>query len=403
MPLSKRETEWNTNRRYNYGYNMSAKSKPYSQPQHSYTQKPTNLYDIKRFRPKSTTKKRKLNYKGKIALFLLIAFFVGGVSPYFLKNITKHILFATPSNSSVKLDDYSYLYQPTLRYLYNTDFMNKKAFIHSSKKPLMQAIYKTKELTSLENILKSQIAAYPNLDAGIFVWDTSNGNYVDINGEKTYSAASIIKIPVLISLYKAIENGKFKKTDTMTLEEYYRSPGSGSLQYKAQGITLKYTDLAKLMITESDNSSTNMLMSAIGSMTGVNDDIKSWGIKNTRINTWLPDLDGTNYTTPKDLVTMLYNLDNEDFLTLESRADIFDYMGHVKNNRLLAAGIPDSASIAHKTGDIGSMLGDAGIIYSPNGRKYIVAIMVKRPHNYYSAKEFIVGASKTIYNYMTNY
>ena len=138
-------------------------------------------------------------------------------------------------------------------------------------------------------------------------------------------------------------------------------------------------------------------------MTAINDDIKSWGLKNTHINNWLPDMNGTNYTTSKDLVTMLYNLDNEAFLNLDSRADIFDYLGHVKNNRLLAAGIPNDASIAHKTGDIGTMLGDAGIIYSPNGRKYIVAILVKRPYNDYSAKEFIVNASSTIYNYMTNY
>ena len=100
---------------------------------------------------------------------------------------------------------------------------------------------------------------------------------------------------------------------------------------------------------------------------------------------------------------MLHNLDNEDFLNLESRADIFDYMGHVKNNRLLAAGIPENASIAHKTGDIGKMLGDAGIVYSPNGRKYIVAILVKRPHNDFRGKELIVNASKMIYDYMTNY
>ena len=267
----------------------------------------------------------------------------------------------------------------------------------------MNSILITDELKSLKNILNAQIAANPKIDASIFVWDISNGKYVDIKGDTPFPAASIIKIPVLISLFKTIEAGKFSKNDKIPLEEYYRSEGSGSLQYKPEGYSLTIDDLARLMITESDNSSTNMLMSAIGSMTSVNDDVKSWGLKNTHINTWLPDMGGTNYTTSKDLVTMLYNLDNEAFLSLESRADIFDYMGHVKNNRLLAAGIPSDASIAHKTGDIGSMLGDAGIIYAPNGRKYIVAILVKRPYNDYSAKEFIVNASSTIYNYMTNY
>jgi beta-lactamase class A len=46
------------------------------------------------------------------------------------------------------------------------------------------------------------------------------------------------------------------------------------------------------------------------------------------------------------------------------------------------------------------MIGDAGIVEMPNGRKYIVVIMVDRPHNAFKAKDFIIEASRTIYNYM---
>ena len=393
MPLSKREQE---SYYYAHGYGHS-----YGY-QTSYQQMPKSLAEIKRFRPKKK-QVRKLNSRGKFALFLLLALFSVSVVPFFISKITKPVILRNPNNKNVKSESYNYLYSPTSRYIFNTDFMNKKMLFGVNKKPLMNSILITDELKSLKNILNAQIAANPKIDASIFVWDISNGKYVDIKGDTPFPAASIIKIPVLISLFKTIEAGKFSKNDKIPLEEYYRSEGSGSLQYKPEGYSLTIDDVARLMITESDNSSTNMLMSAIGSMTSVNDDVKSWGLKNTHINTWLPDMGGTNYTTSKDLVTMLYNLDNEAFLSLESRADIFDYMGHVKNNRLLAAGIPSDASIAHKTGDIGSMLGDAGIIYAPNGRKYIVAILVKRPYNDYSAKEFIVNASSTIYNYMTNY
>ena len=377
----------------------------YGQPrsyQHGYSQKQQSLGEVKRFRPK-TRQKRKLNNRGKLALFILFAVFSITVVPFFVNKITKPVLLRYPANKNVKPENYNYLYAPTSKYIFNTDFMNRKMLVGVNKKPLMQSILLTDELKTLKSTLNAQIAANPKIDASIFVWDISNGKYVDIKGETPFPAASIIKIPVLISLFKTIEAGKFKKDDKISLEEYYRSEGSGSLQYKPEGYSLTIDDLARIMITESDNSSTNMLMSAIGSMTAINDDIKSWGLKNTHINNWLPDMNGTNYTTSKDLVTMLYNLDNEAFLNLDSRADIFDYLGHVKNNRLLAAGIPNDASIAHKTGDIGTMLGDAGIIYSPNGRKYIVAILVKRPYNDYSAKEFIVNASSTIYNYMTNY
>ena len=397
MPLSKREAEGYY---YTSGYGRSYGN---AAPQRkTYVQNPQRTANVKILKPK-TKSKRKLNWKGKIALLAFFAFFMFSVTPFFINKITKPILLMHPANKNVKADNYNYLYSPTSRYLYNTDFLNKKMLVGVNKKPLMQSIYLTQELTQLKSILQAQIASVPNLNPSIFVWDISNGKYVDIKGDTPYPAASIIKIPVLISMFKSIEAGQFGITDKIPFEEPYRSPGSGSLQYKDAGINLSVDDLARLMITESDNSSTNIIMSMVGSMTAVNGDIKSWGLKNTHIQTWLPDLTGTNYTSTKDLVTMLHNLDNEAFLTLESRASIFDYMGHVKNNRLLAAGLPPNASIAHKTGDIGEMLGDAGIIYSPNGRKYIVAIMVKRPHNDYSAKDFIVNASQTIYNYMTNY
>ena len=75
-------------------------------------------------------------------------------------------------------------------------------------------------------------------------------------------------------------------------------------------------------------------------------------------------------------------------------------MGHVHNNRLIPAGLPQDAEFLHKTGDIGTMLGDAGIVYAPNGKRYIVVIFAKRPHNSPAGKEFIVKASEIIYNNM---
>ena len=87
-------------------------------------------------------------------------------------------------------------------------------------------------------------------------------------------------------------------------------------------------------------------------------------------------------------------------MSVSSREKIFDYMAHVKNNRLIEAGLNPSAVFLHKTGDIGKMLGDAGIVYAPNGKKYIVVILANRPHNSVAGKEFIVKASEIIYNYM---
>ena len=181
---------------------------------------------------------------------------------------------------------------------------------------------------------------YKSVKPAVFVWDYDTQNYIDINASKVYSTASIIKIPVLIDLFKSIEFGQIDLNEKMLLTEYYRTEGSGSMQFKARNSLWTIDRLANLMITESDNTATNMLMSKVGSMTDVNQSIRDWGLKNTEVQTWLPDLTGNNHTPAREMGTMLYNIDaNDKFLTEESRAKIFHYMTHVHNDRLIQAGL----------------------------------------------------------------
>ena len=287
--------------------------------------------------------------------------------------------------------------------LLNSNILNKPTFAYSApeKKAQMVKIKENVNTPSLHAELLNLMELYPEIKPAIYVWNYETENYIDINADKIYSTASIIKIPVLIDLFKTIELGQIRLTDTIPLREYFRTEGSGNLQFKAANSIWTIDELAKRMITISDNSATNMLMTELGSMEDVNRSIRNWGLKNTEVKTWLPDLRGNNHTTAREMGQMLYNIDsNEKFLSEFSRAKIFNYMGHVKNDRLIQAGLGAGSTFLHKTGDIGSMLGDAGIVTTPNGKKYIAVIMANRPHNDPKAEEFIVKASEIIYNYM---
>ena len=198
-------------------------------------------------------------------------------------------------------------------------------------------------------------------------------------------------------MFKSIEANQFTIYDEMKMIEQYRSSGSGNLQYSQAGRSYTMDYLAKIMIQDSDNTSTNMIMAKLGGMDDINIGLRDWGISTTYVRTWLPDLNGTNKTTAADIAKILYNLDNPGFLNINSRESIIDYMSHVKNDRLIQAGISDNALFIHKTGDIGTMLGDAGIVFAPNGKKYIVVILANRPYNSPQGKDFIVKASGLIY------
>ena len=288
---------------------------------------------------------------------------------------------------------------PMTNYLSNDMFNNRLLLTPTIEKTHSEitTMYHTNEMAGLKSQLTVLMAQYPMIKPSIYVWEYEKGQYVDINGDNLYSAASIIKLPVLVRLFKSIEANQMTIYDEMLLTDYYQSSGSGNLQYAQTGRKYSLDSLAKTMIQDSDNTSTNMIMAKLGGMDDINVGLRDWGISRTYVRTWLPDLKGTNKTTAKDMAKILYNLDNPGFLNINSREFIIDYMSHVKNNRLIAAGLGDGAMFIHKTGDIGTMLGDAGIVFAPNGKKYIVVILANRPHNAPQGKDFIVKASSLIY------
>ena len=298
----------------------------------------------------------------------------------------------------VAADLYS-IANPITNYLSNDMFNNRLLLTPTIEKTHSEitTMYHTNEMAGLKSQLTNLMKQYPMIKPSIYVWEYEKGQYVDINGDNLYSAASIIKLPVLVRLFKSIEANQMTIYDEMLLTDYYQSSGSGNLQYAQTGRKYSLDNLAKTMIQDSDNTSTNMIMAKLGGMDDINVGLRDWGISRTYVRTWLPDLKGTNKTTAKDMAKILYNLDNPGFLNINSREFIIDYMSHVKNNRLIAAGLGDGAMFIHKTGDIGTMLGDAGIVFAPNGKKYIVVILANRPHNAPQGKDFIVKASSLIY------
>ncbi len=120
-------------------------------------------------------------------------------------------------------------------------------------------------------------------------------------------------------MFKSIEAGQFKLNDEMKMIEQYRSSGSGNLQYAQANRSYTMDYLAKIMIQDSDNTSTNMIMAKMGGMDDVNMGLRDWGISKTYVRTWLPDLKGTNKTTAYDIAKILYNLDNPGLLNINSR------------------------------------------------------------------------------------
>ncbi|MGC8712405.1 MAG: serine hydrolase, partial [Leptodesmis sp.] len=161
-------------------------------------------------------------------------------------------------------------------------------------------------------------------------------------------------------------------------------------------------ETANKMITISDNTATNMIIKRMGGIQYLNQRFRSWGLQKTGMRNWLPDLKGTNVTTPKELGKLLVMLNSQQMLSPRSQAQAIDILQRVRNRKLLVVGLGPGATIAHKTGDIGFLLGDAGIVQMPIGKRYVVVALVESAYDDPRARDFIQDVSRIVYTYLSN-
>jgi beta-lactamase class A len=257
-----------------------------------------------------------------------------------------------------------------------------------------------KEMPGLEPQIKALMARYSFLQTGMFFLDLDTGNYLDISGDRVFPAASTIKLPILIAFFQDLDEGKVNLNETLVMRRDLMTNGSGTMQYQRAGKKFSIRETVTKMITISDNTATNMIIDRLGGRARLNQRFQSWGLKDTVIRNMLGDFKGTNTTSPKDLVRLLSLVADQKLLAPSSREQALEILRNTKTRTLLPAGLAPGAEIAHKTGDIGFLIGDAGMIEMPNGKRYLAGIFVRRPYKDVRGRHFIRQVSQTVYNYL---
>jgi beta-lactamase class A len=255
------------------------------------------------------------------------------------------------------------------------------------------------EAADLKTQINELAAAEPDLGLQTLLVNIDTQSYVDINSSTPIAAASTIKLPLLVAFLQDVDAGKIRLDEQLEVSEDVRVGHAGELQYTEPGTKISALETITLMITISDNTATNMIIKRLGGANVVNQRFASWGLTATVLRNPLPDLEGTNTTSPKDLVNLLAMVDQGKLIEPRSRDRFMDITRRTVTDTLLPQGIGPEARIAHKTGDIASVVGDAGIIDMPNGRRYIIAALVKRPENDQRANELIRQVSDATYQY----
>ena len=144
--------------------------------------------------------KKTVNPIQRFVQISIAAFFGVVVLPYSFSHVTKP-LFINPINTKNITVDYNQIINPTVNYMHNEYFMNQNMRIGANvERPMMQPLFEAGRMTMLETRLHQLMLNYPTIQPSIYVWEYEQGKFANINGDKIYPTASIIKLPILVEI-----------------------------------------------------------------------------------------------------------------------------------------------------------------------------------------------------------
>lgn len=259
-------------------------------------------------------------------------------------------------------------------------------------------------IPALDRRLQAIVNESSKIDPSYVFVDLSSAEYTQLGADRVLPAASTIKLPILIALFQDVDAQKVQLEEKLTIDKNSIAGGSGDLQAQKPGTQVSLLVAATKMMTISDNTATNLIINRLGGAAKLNQRFRNWGLKVTTINRPLPDLEGKNTTTPKELARSMMAIDSptrspqsSKLLSDASKSQIISIMSNTTGNTMLPKGLGAGAKIAHKTGDIGSTIADVGLIELPSGKKYLAAVIAKRPYNDPDGPALVRNMSKIVY------
>ena len=206
-------------------------------------------------------------------------------------------------------------------------------------------------------------------NTSVYIAPTRGTGAVSIRPQPQRSASSI-KLFILTAAYA--HHLDLQATHTLTAAE--QVGGTGVLQTMTAGTQLTYQEILTKMITDSDNTATNIIIDQLGGVTKVNQDIQALGATQTTLRRKMLDTQALangkdNTTTAKDMGVLLTKLYNHQCLGTTDDNAILSILAQTKNHEKLPAQLPTGTTVYNKTGEYPDygVQNDAALIKNNNG------------------------------------
>jgi beta-lactamase class A len=272
-----------------------------------------------------------------------------------------------------------------------------------------------REMKNLKQEIKHVLSQQKGTFAVAFK-DLSTGKELLINAQENFHAASTMKTPVMIEVFKQVAEGRFSLNDSFLIKNEFKSIVDSSLYsldstddseteiYRHIGEKRTLYDLMYQMIIASSNLSTNLIIDLID-VKKVTQTMREMGAKKIMVLRGVEDNKAyhqglNNTTTAYDLMLIFEKIAEGKAVNKKSSDEMINILLDQEHNSIIPAQLPKEVKVAHKTGSITGVHHDSGIVILPDGRKYVLVLLSKDLQDDKSAVEAMAKVSRIIYDFV---
>lgn len=274
----------------------------------------------------------------------------------------------------------------------------------------------TPEAAALLKKIQLRLAAETGEFAVAFM-DLQTKEQIRWNDRTHFHAASTMKTPVMVEVFKQVAAGTLSLTDSLVVKNEFKSIVDGSLYtldpaddsefelYKRVGTKITLYDLVYQMIILSSNLATNMVIELVDGKK-VTQTMRALGANDMQVLRGVEDGKAfekglNNSVTAYDLMILYEALAAGTIVSPKACEDMIRILLDQRYNDIIPAYLPKDTKVAHKTGSITGVHHDSGIVFLPDGRKYVLVILSRKLADADKATDAMARVSEMVYRYMT--
>lgn len=216
------------------------------------------------------------------------------------------------------------------------------------------------------------------------------------------TAASTIKLLILVTLYRAFARGDLDANELVAVTPDVVVPGSGVLRWLQQQPTLTLRDLAVLMVIVSDNTASNLLIDRLGwaAFTALASEL---GLAQTALRrrfagrAALPG-EEENVTSARDLAQLLVSVEKGEIIPEGPwLTDLRTILTAQQFRDIIPARLPADVRVGNKTGRLPGFLHDAALLWAPHGRATLV-LLARDVHDAELTRRALADLARAVYD-----